>query len=665
MKKTTSPPRAARSRKKPSPRRLNEVKLILVGRGGVGKTSILKRLRKIDFDAQEKETQGVERCAWEIPISNGEKVRAHVWDLAGQEILHATHQLFLTERTLYVVVLSRREGDATPDAEYWFQLIKSLGGDSQIIVVLNKSDPYPYDINRGLLVEKYRELAKHFVVTDCQTDRGIDELRRLIVEHVERMEQRTTDFPDAWFEIKARLAEMTDCFISWDDYQKICRDLGEDDSAAQRQLASHLHTLGIALNYCDDPRLREHYVLNPRWVTDGIYTLLRAGQKTPREPLLSRQSLANTLPAATYPVASHAFLLHLMEKFHLCFRMQHDPDCYLMPELLGENQPDDLGTLLSAPSLSFRYEYDVLPEGLLPRFIVQTHRHMTANQDWRWRTGVVLQRADCMAVVRADIHQRRVDIHITGKKAPQRRELLAIIRDHFEAQHDLLKSLNVSERVPIPGEPGITISYRHLLTLEEEKEVWCRPDGAKQKWRVVELLNGLESPGDRELRRSREKCQQACRTATGGGPDVFISYSHVDGKYLAELQVHLAPYERNDRLVSWSDEEIEPGTPHLDEIRKVLRVVRVAVMLVSPEFLASEFIYEQELCPLLREAEQSGVTILWLLVRACAYDNCELKDRHPVVPHDKPLAQLRSKSARDQVWVKVCKQIDQAVHDAT
>jgi len=263
-----------------------------------------------------------------------------------------------------------------------------------------------------------------------------------------------------------------------------------------------LHILGIALNYADDPRLQETRVLKPTWVTDGIYTLLRAVQRENKGGVLSPGDLGKALDRGTYPKSKHDFLLRLMEKFQLCFRLPGKAERYLVPELLDENQPD-LKTLLDEPGLGFRYQYEVLPEGLLPRFIVQTQAHSEANPQWRWRTGVVLDRDECRAVVRADVRERRVDIHIAGNE-PRRRGLLAIIREKFDEQHRDLKGLSVDERVPLPGEKDasgkdVTVSYRHLLELEADGVATIRPEKVRRNLSVSTLLNGVEA--DREKRK--------------------------------------------------------------------------------------------------------------------------------------------------------------------
>jgi internalin A len=75
--------------------------------------------------------------------------------LGGQEIMHATHQFFLTRRSLYLLVLSGREGGADQDAEYWLKLVESFGGESPVLVVLNKQREHPCEVNQRQLHGKY------------------------------------------------------------------------------------------------------------------------------------------------------------------------------------------------------------------------------------------------------------------------------------------------------------------------------------------------------------------------------------------------------------------------------------------------------------------------------------------------------------------------------
>ena len=109
-------------------------------------------------------------------------------------------------------------------------------------------------------------------------------------------------------------------------------------------------------------------------------------------------------------------------------------------------------------------------------------------------------------------------------------------------------------------------------------------------------------------------------------PDqVFISYSHNDKKWRDDLDMHLKPYLRGGSIVSWSDQQIVPGSNWFREIQSALTNSKIAVLLVSPDFLASDFIHEHELGPLLKEAEQGGVKILWVPIRNSAYKRTPLR----------------------------------------
>ena len=142
---------------------------------------------------------------------------------------------------------------------------------------------------------------------------------------------------------------------------------------------------------------------------------------------------------------------------------------------------------------------------------------------------------------------------------------------------------------------------------------------------------------------------------------VFISYSREDEKLMKELLKHLKPFSRSGAITAWSDEQIAAGSRWLSEIQVALEKTSVAVLLVSPDFLASDFIHEYELGPLLKGTDAGGVRILWVPLRPSAYEETPLKSYQAVSPPDEPLSQM-SKAGRDEAWVRICKEIKRAVN---
>jgi internalin A len=142
---------------------------------------------------------------------------------------------------------------------------------------------------------------------------------------------------------------------------------------------------------------------------------------------------------------------------------------------------------------------------------------------------------------------------------------------------------------------------------------------------------------------------------------VFISYSHKDTKWRKDLEINLKPYLRGGSITSWSDEQIVAGSQWFGEIKSALARTKVAVLLVSPDFLASDFIHEHESGPLLKEAESGGVKILWVPIRDSAYKQTALKNYQAVLDPIKPLATW-PKAKRDLAWVKICEEIEKALN---
>jgi len=122
---------------------------------------------------------------------------------------------------------------------------------------------------------------------------------------------------------------------------------------------------------------------------------------------------------------------------------------------------------------------------------------------------------------------------------------------------------------------------------------------------------------------------------------VFVSYSHKDRAWLERLQVHTRPLVRDGNVDWWDDTMLEPGSDWRAEIERALTSARVAVLLVSAHFLASEFVADDELPRLLKRARDDGTTIIPLILSPCRFARMPSLARFQSVnPPDQPLSRL-------------------------
>jgi small GTP-binding protein len=464
---------------------LNEVKVLLVGDGGAGKTSLVKQLLGKAFDKNETQTHGINIDHWEVkPRTNGDKIKVNIWDFGGQEIMHAAHQFFLSKRSLYVLVLDGRKDEKV---EYWLKHVNSFGGDSPVLVVINKIDQNPgFDVNRNFLQQKYPNIRGFFRLS-CAIGNGIQSFSQQLVKELATVELIHTTWPRTWFSVKTYLENMKEDFINYHQYKTICQKENIDDKTSWDTLVDFLNDLGVVL-YFKDFKLKETHVLEPEWVTTAVYKIINSKDAADAKGLLQLSRLDDVLKRESpddyyYPPDKYRFIVELMQKFQLCYEI--GPETVLIPDLLEVQEPSfEFDT---AAALKFLVAYDFLPRSIMPRFIVKMHKDIKAGL--QWRTGVVLEDKafGCTAVVIADNEEKKIHIHVQGSET-QRRDYFSILRKALRDINNSFEKLDAVEKVPMPDAPHVTVSYNHLLLLEEKGIADYIPDGSTAAYKVKDLL---------------------------------------------------------------------------------------------------------------------------------------------------------------------------------
>jgi internalin A len=486
--------------------RLNEAKMLVVGDPKIGKSSVVEQLIYGTFNPRKETTLGVE-ITDEMEVlqsevkGEGEPVKLNIWDFGGQEIQHSTHQFFLTTRSLYLLVVDARKGDQIGNIEYWLKLIESFGADSPIIIVVNQIDQLkgqrPLNLDRKALQEKYN--IRDFVETSCATGEGIPALETAITREVDQMKHVHDLWPREWLAIKNRLREMKKDYIPVETYEEICAAEKLNDPDLRESLLGLLHDLGVVIRFSGDTQ-----VLNPRWVTQGVYGLLTSAQLVKDQGQFDLKDVGKILaglPDAKehYPPHTHERLIRVMRHFQLCFEFTDRPGHYLIPRHLHDNELDIPWDEVDA--LKFQYHYiEALPDSVISRFIVRMNQYIT--KQYYWKNGVFLQDGENRAKIKADLVDRKIFISIIGKEQT-RRAFLAVIRSAFDEINSNFK-IEIKQMIPVPGFAAEMVSYKDLLGLEEMNELEIAIPKLKKKFSVKELLDGVEELGARLKRRERE-----------------------------------------------------------------------------------------------------------------------------------------------------------------
>jgi hypothetical protein len=312
------------------------------------------------------------------------------------------------------------------------------------------------------------------------------------VKHLEIM------WPKSWFNVKNNLEKLClKCsringnhdgfcnFIEYKEYKALCEAEGIKTESEQNTLVDFLHDLGVILHFRDIPLLNTH-VLEPEWVTNAVYKIVNSKEIADSKGILKLDMLHEILKQTNegdfdYPPYQYDFIVSLMEKFELSYNL--DNNTILLPASLEIQEPNF--DFEYEGTLKFIIDYDFLPLSVMPRFIVRMNRNIKDNL--RWRTGVVLEDKgfNSTAVVRADNEAKRISIYVNGK---QKRDYFAILLQRLREINSSVEKLKATEKIPLPDEPEVTVTYEHLVKLELRGIEYYIPDGSDSEYKVSELL---------------------------------------------------------------------------------------------------------------------------------------------------------------------------------
>ena len=395
---------------------LYEAKLVLVGEGGVGKTTLLKALTGQEPRMDEPTTHGVkiERQAMHIPHPEKPevKIQLNAWDFGGQEMYRVTHQFFFSRRSIYLLVWEPRKGVQASLVEDWLRIIRlRVGDDARVIIISThcKTGERTARIDKPVLLRDFGSMIVGFHEVDSLVDDpatgqkvGIAELKQMIAGAARDLEQMGMPFNRDWRAARDELLAMLEPSIAYAKLADVCLTHGLDEIAT-KTLATLMHDLGYIVYYGDDERLKNDVVLQPEWLTKAIGFVLEDRKTQGMEGILPDHRLKEVWwdhpfkGEQKYEPTLYPFFLRLMEKYDVLYRLeqgnasliaQHVPQVRPALPWLADEEPTP-----GNRRIALVCAMEDAPPGLVPWMIVRTHDYAYDLMGHRshWQKGMFLQ----------------------------------------------------------------------------------------------------------------------------------------------------------------------------------------------------------------------------------------------------------------------------------
>ncbi len=640
-----------------------EAKLIFVGNGRVGKTSLSRRLDDDEFNENEPFTHGIRIVPFKLSLSDEIELKLNMWDFGGQEIYHATHRFFLTARALYLFVWdveTRHNAEHSSPTEpqdfnfkYWLDNVQALSSSSPVVMVQNKIDQKKGFVNnREELVQQYNVTG--FYDVSAKTNKNIDHLRQIIKEQFSENERLKGvigyNMPISWLNVRQKLEKLAKekNYIYYEEYLRICDEEGLTAESAQT-LCRFLHEIAVILHFLKLPKLSSIVIINPNWAVELVYKIINETVKQNGGKF--DQAHINEILEDFTEEAKKNFTQLLM-KFELCFADPHEEGVFIAPQFLPTKKPAGFDMFLEDYQRQTKLIYHYprfMHKSIMIRFLAQFGKE--ATKQFYWRDGILIKKYGTFALVEADRAKRQIFVKILTVQGQTNPQLLTKIYKVFK---EINRNMEVEISVPCrcslckeSDDPHL-YQFESLLNFRSDKKQ-CDKSG--------ELIN-IRDLIDIQFDSTEHLTIQEEMMSKRKGVKLFISYAHKDEDFKDELRAHLSGLKQKGLIKEWDDRAILPGQVWDDEIKQNLNEADIILFLVSSAFMASGYINDVELKRAIARHKKGEVLIIPIVVRACDLSSLAISKFQALPKNAKPIS---SWDDPDEAYVDVVQQLKRVI----
>ncbi len=474
-----------------------EAKLLIVGKGGAGKTTLAWKLKDINSPMPRKEedrTRGIEVQGVEIENNEREReaFKMNVWDFGGQEIYHSTHQFFLTKRSLYIIVNNTRTNET--DFNYWLQKIELFSDSSPVLIAQNEEGGTSTDFDLRGFQQYFSNIEG---VLDADFSKPNERLKKVIKKvhnRIQELDHLGSKLPKSWVTIRNELNILSNSkpTINSFEFIKICEKHGIEKKEERKPLASFLHDIGAFLYFQNDSILKNIIILNNTWATKGVYRILDNKKIEAQKGQFSEKE-AKEIWSDTPFEDWHDELLQLMKKFELCYQVPYiNTVQFVAPQLLPKQKP--IYNWDESKNLHIYYDYDFLPNGIISKLIVRLYRYIKDIDSYAWQSGCLFILENTEAQVIETYGNKQIEVKVKGA---HKKRLSTIIQERIDELNDSFERIKVKKMIPcnckdcIGSEKPYYYQYDDLLTRKEKFKKTIECSFSYEIVNVFEILDGV------------------------------------------------------------------------------------------------------------------------------------------------------------------------------
>lgn len=639
---------------------LLEAKMVLVGNGEVGKSSI--RVKLLDENAplpdKDDRTPALEIAPYpverlvekETGLSEEIDFHLNIWDFGGQGRYREIQQFFCSRKSLYLFVTATDDKPGKDDYvnfEYWLSMVNAFGYDEDsarhcpVLFVMNKMDlvrdgklPKGADHIRETDMHEQFPNIQNFLKISCSPLENFENLKAEIRKNLKEISPDifTNKYPEHWMAVKARLdatkpkvgaaavtGEASGNYMAYEAYEKMCLDKPfELNPNEAKQWLVILDRIGSVIYLEKHPLLSHWVILNPNWIKESIVKAVDSKH-------IKRGVLTEDLFEVVWPqnnADEHQIFISLMLAYKLCFERKdrYGHTEYVLPGLLPEERPA-LDDFLAKPAFHLKLAYEpFIPPGTVNKLIVNLHtrqqesRHglPEGKQEWAgqlsvsvyndlmWKNNLIVHAAgtDTYAHIYERWEDKSVYLDLYGQQASK--ELVAHLSDMLNQEAVALKDT------------------RYMVKLGFE--AWGKNEKHQTDWeRLRYVRNFFKSPIQHDSMKETK---------------IFISYAHSDGEDFKEKLGHHLSALRNQQIIAdWNDRSITAGEWD-EQIEEAMEDADIFLLLITPGFLNSRYISSKELTTAYQKYKDGAAKIFPVICKPCLWQLQPVTDEdtemHPV-----------------------------------